>query len=137
MSNIILGRHPCDVNDNIDNPDNPYSLDGISIYNQASSVAIGATQTIVSYTVPAGKTFFVRRVEFSGQNVATYRVQIDSIDIALKRTWFNGNLSDDFNFNFNDEANLSVTENSTISLVVNNFRPMIADFEGRIQGVLA
>lgn len=136
MSSVELGRHPCDVNDNIDNPNNPSSLDGVNIYNEVSSIAIGSTQTVVTYTVPAGKTLFVRRIEFSGKNVATYHVVVDLINVATKRTWFNGNLSDEFNFNFNGEANLSVQENSIISLIVENFRPMLSDFEGRIQGVL-
>ena len=136
MSNVILGRHPCDVNDNIDNPNNPLSLDGINVYNEISSVAIGSTQTIISYTVPPGRTLFVRRIEFSGKNVATYHVTVDTVNIATKRTWFNGNLSDEFNFNFNGEANLTVIENSVLSLTVENFRPMTSDFEGRIQGVL-
>lgn len=96
-----------------------------------ANVASSATATVVTYTVPADKELELQLVEFAGENIATYFIEIDGVKEAQKRTWFGGNLSGEFMFN-----KLLVDELLVVRLRVENFRPTSSDFEGRILGVL-
>lgn len=100
-----------------------------NIYDTAGSVASGSSQNIVTYTVPAGKKFFLSIVEFGGQNIANFEFLLDNVIEAKKRTWFNGPFFGEFFFN-----NLELSAGQKIDLKVENFRPTVADFEGRILG---
>lgn len=104
----------------------------INLYNEALSVASGVIdQSVISYTVPIGRTFYLMLVEFSGENIANWSIFVDNIKIGVKRTYFGNSLWGDFFF-----KNLPVPEGVKIELKVANFRPDPADFEGRILGVL-
>ena len=105
--------------------------DSRNIFNKIFSVASGATASIVSFTVPGGKIFFLDLVEFGGENIANYELFIGNSVEAKKRTYFSGPISGEFFFN-----SFIVDENIKIELKIQNFRPDTADFEGRILGVL-
>ena len=105
--------------------------DSKNIFDTKAAVASGSTISIVSFTVPSGKIFFLDLVEFGGGNIATYELFIGASAEAKKRTYFSGSISGEFFFN-----SFIVNENIKIDLKVENFRPDIADFEGRILGVL-
>ena len=101
----------------------------INVFNDINALASGATNAIVTYTVPSGKTFALELVEFSGENIANYRIYIDSTKVAERRTWFGGDLSGEFIF-----RGYRVQQDKVITLEVNNFRSTTGDFEGRIVG---
>lgn len=107
----------------------------INTYGTAASVASSATVTVVSFTVPVGKVFLLERVEFAGENIANYEVQVDGSPIAKKRTWFGGDISGEFMFDSPSGAPPRYTAGQVIRLRIENFRPSTADFEARIQGV--
>jgi len=113
-------------------PVDPTGVAGVitNIFDETTT-ASASTATIASYTIPSNKEFKINRIEFSGNNIARYFIEINSIKEAQKRTWFGGDLSGDFVFD-----SLLVDENIVISLKVENFRPTSGDFEGRILGVL-
>jgi hypothetical protein len=102
-----------------------------NIFNEISAVASGATVDIVSYTVPAGKSFFLESVEFDGQNVAEFSVEVDGEPIGKRRTHFAGGLSGQSFFGL-----FEIGEAKTVKLKVENHRPSVANFSGRINGVL-
>jgi len=108
----------------------PFNVD-VNIFNAISSVASGATNDIVTYTVPVGKTFALELVEFSGENIANYIIYVDTDIVAYRRTWFGGSISGEFTF-----EGYRIAAGKVITLKVNNFRPSSADFEGRILGGL-
>ena len=111
-------------------------ISAVSTFGTASSVASSATAVVATYTVPVGKTFFLQRVEASGNNIATYSVEAAATEIAKKRTWFGGNISpDDFVFAGPSVKGVEYAAGTTIELKVTNFRPSVGDFEGRILGV--
>jgi len=107
-----------------------------SYFNEALAVASGATQNIISFTVPPTKEFFLQRIEFGGQNVAEYEALLDGSIINRKRTWFNGNLSDQFEFATDSKDGLKLIAGQVLEVRVSNFRPDPANFEARIHGIL-
>jgi len=105
----------------------------VSTYNQVTSVAIGATVQIVSYTVPSGKQSVLQRCPVSGENVARYDLMIDSVTQDTVRTMFGGDLSQMFDFTSGNDSGLVLNAGQTVVIQVYNARPSIADFEARIQ----
>lgn len=108
----------------------------VSEFGHADAVPSGATVTIVSYTVPVAKKFFLQRVEYGGNNVATYELLIDGAVQQRERTWFNGPLSDEMNFSSSPREGLEIASGKIVLVRVENFRPSVGDFEARIHGSL-
>lgn len=104
-----------------------------NIFNEINSLASLAISDIVSYVVPEGKTAILDRIEFSGNNIAIYEVEINSTIEARNRTWFGGDLSGVFEFRSSNSSGIPLSAGDEVVLRVNNFRPSVGDFEGRIQ----
>ncbi|NIQ16878.1 MAG: hypothetical protein GTO02_21595, partial [Candidatus Dadabacteria bacterium] len=75
--------------------------------------------------------FDLYRVEFSGNNIATYSAEIGGVVNAKKRTYFGGNLFGAFPF-----EGLTIAAGQVVRLRVIHSRPLVGDFEGRILGAL-
>lgn len=103
----------------------------VNTYGVASSVASSTPTTVVSYTVPVGKTLLINVIEFSGENIAKYEVDVDAAIEATRRTNFGSDLTGEFSF-----YRLGIAAGSVVRLIVEHPRPGVADFEGRITGVL-
>lgn len=103
----------------------------INEYDEVTGVVPSILTTLVTYTVPVGKSFDLSYVEGSGTNVARYTVVVDGVTISSKRTWWSGPFNAEFEFN-----GYEVSSNSVIQLKVFHTRPMNGDFEARINGVL-
>ncbi len=100
-------------------------------FNQISNVPSGTPTTVVSYTVPVGKTLYLKKAEASGNNRAKFTVKIAGSAEAIKRTWHS-----DFNVEF-DWSNLAVSAGVTILIEVEHNRSATNEFDGRILGSLA
>jgi hypothetical protein len=100
-----------------------------SFFNSITSVASGATSSIITYTVPTGKTAFLQRVSFSGSNIATYSVLLNSTEIDRQRVYFGGDLTKNVDYS----SGIPLASEDVIEIEVYNFRPTSADFESRIQ----
>lgn len=100
-----------------------------NVFNAVSSIASGSNTQVVVYTVPAGKTFFLDLIEFSGQNIATFQVVVNSSVEAQKETYFSGPLYGEFKF-----EKLKFTSGDVIELKVEHQRSETGDFNGRILG---
>jgi hypothetical protein len=109
--------------------------DVVNTYAEANSVAASTAVTVASYTVPIGKSAFLNRVEFGGSNIGIYEVQINAVTEAKRRTWFNGNMSDNFDFVSSTLSGIELSAGDVVRLRVTNIRPTVGDFEGRIQVV--
>lgn len=101
-----------------------------SYFNEIASVAIGASETVISHTVPAGRSQQLLLIEMSGTNIATYDILLNGAQYARKRTYFGGDLAA-----VHDEGNsgIKLTAGDVIEVQVTNFRPYIGAFESRIQ----
>ena len=141
----ILGPSP-DNNELIVNPDGSINVivepvpspnsTVISTYNEVVAVASGATVTIVSYTVPAGKQGILQRCPVSGENVARYDLLINSVKQDTLRTMFGGDLTQMFDFTSGNDSGYVLDAGDVISIQVYNARPLSATFEARIQLLL-
>lgn len=102
----------------------------VNSYSEILSLAGLATATVVLYTVSAGKQLQLKRIDFSGENIAVYSIDINNSIEAKRRTYytnFNGEII------FND---LLLVEGDVIKLIVENKTNMTADFNGNLQGRL-
>lgn len=103
-----------------------------SLYNEANSVASGATVVLNTYTVPALTTAAIEKIELGGGNIAIYEVFVNAVKIDKKRTYFGSNLSTDIIFGISNTS-LLLSAGDVLQVKVTNFRPTVADFESRIQ----
>lgn len=109
------------------------NLSGLQKYGEINSLTSGSETTIISHIAVGGRTTYLQAVSVSGDNIAKYRVKINGLIIETKRTYFGGDL--DKNFNFNGEMNpgLQVSVGDIITVTVEHDRPMVGDFNGKIQ----
>lgn len=104
-----------------------------STFVQSLAVPINATEVLIKYTVPAGKTDYLLKVDVSGSNIATYDILLNGNAFARKRTYFGGDLSQVFNFGDNNANAFKLVAGDILKVQVTNFRPSAGDFEARIQ----
>jgi hypothetical protein len=102
----------------------------INQFSEISSLVKSTLTDIVTYTIPVGKTFYLKMVESSGNNYAEYSVLRGVTKIGSKRS---SELDFNVNLPFHD---LPFNSGEIISVKVIHERPQSGDFEGRIIGVL-
>lgn len=108
----------------------------INQYNEVTGIAMGSSITVVSYTVPVGKTLRLTRIEFSSDSISTFEVDFNGIANAKKRLHYT-HFNDDFEF-LNDQDGLSLTAGTIINVVAtNNSVNGTASFNSNLQGVLS
>lgn len=105
-----------------------------STFNSVSSVPTSVSTLIHSLVVPASPVTFLHKIFVSGQNIATFQVKINSITVDLKRTYFGGSLDLVFDFS-NGSSGLKLSTGDLVEVFVEHQRPMVADFNARIQTV--
>lgn len=99
-----------------------------SKFGEVLSVASGATSLVVSYQMPVGASGFLQSVEMSGDNIATYDIKLNGVTIARKRTGFGGSFCEIADF-----SAMALVSNDLVQIYVFNFRPILGNFEARIQ----
>jgi hypothetical protein len=115
------------------NPTPPVTTTFKTIFNQISSVPASISTLINSYTVPVGKTAKLEKIDISGSNISQYDLLINSILKARKRTYFGASLNDEFNFISPNSNGLVLGAGDIIQIFTIHGRPMLGDFECRIQ----
>ena len=113
----------------------PFPSGGVtpkSIYAEVSSVASATITTVATYTVPVGKKATLERISMSGQNIATYTAEVNAVAVDKKRTWFNGPMSEEMNFITSSGGSIQLVAGDIVRLRVIHGRPMVADFNARI-----
>lgn len=103
----------------------------VNEYNEVTLVASNARTSIVTYTVPIGKEFYLKRVEFATGNVSTIELEIDAIIEAKAYTWWTS-----FNNSFQFDDGIKIIGGKKIELFGEHNRPTVCSFSGRIFGVL-
>lgn len=110
--------------------------DLIDNYSEISSLVKDVETLILIYTVPIGKTFYLDRVQVSGENIADYRIYVDASKIARGYTYFGASLSHDFVFSKSQSVGKYIAASSVLEVKVIHSRPTSADFNARIVGIL-
>lgn len=109
----------------------------LSIYNGMDSIAMGATVTILTYTVPSGLTLYLNKVLVSSSGIATMDLEFDTIINARKRisyTSFNETFDYSLNGNIGGFKLVSGTILSVVGTNLSQTGP--SDFNATLQGVL-
>lgn len=105
----------------------------LSIFSEALSVISGSTTQISSYTVPSGKTSLIQRIEMSGQNIARFQVSVNGVVRGTLRTYFGGSVNTTFDFVTGQNNGFSVSAGDIVSVSVLHNRPVLGNFEARMQ----
>lgn len=123
-----------DGTDTLDvNPDGSLNVHTIfdgdisSSYNEVTSVASSVPTTLVTYT--AGISGKLKLVDVAGTNIAMYELLLNATVIDKRYTYFGNSLN--ATFEFGDGLSLSIAD--TLLVRVTHLRPMLGDFNGRIQ----
>lgn len=105
-------------------------------FDEAPSVPSLGTETLLSYTVPAGKNFFFRSAKVSGSNYAVYTLRIAGVVKEKCRT-HDGSLEGRFLFESTSAKDgVMVPAGAVVEILVYNFRPWPGEFEATIFGKL-
>lgn len=121
------------INVTLQNSSDPQNV--IQVFGSSSSVPAGSETAVASYTVPVGKRAELQRVEFSGENIAVYRLYAGATLIAERHTYFGGDLSGTMEFLGSSEDGPSYPAGTVLSLKVEHGRPTLAPFSARIQAL--
>jgi hypothetical protein len=102
----------------------------INLFNDVSAIAPSVQTNLISYTVPITRSFALEFVEVSGENIAYYSVELNTVKIADARTSFTG-FNHKFLFN-----NLELIESDNLVIKVIHTRLSASNHSARIMGVL-
>lgn len=104
---------------------------GISLYNEITGIAIGASSVILTYTVPPGQQFSLDQVLVSSDSLSTIEIEIDgSTNTKGRISYMEYNLSFDY-------KTLEIASGIVINLIAtNNSLQGVASFNATLQGVL-
>jgi hypothetical protein len=101
----------------------------VSKYSEITAVASGSQINVVTYTVPAGMTAFVQKINVAATNIGIFEVLINGIVQDKGYTYFSGGMN--LVFDFKEGLPLVATDNVVVRAVSN--RPDPSNFNGRIQ----
>lgn len=105
----------------------------ISTYNEITAVVASALTTVATFTAPVGKTTYLQWCSAGGNNIASFQVEINGTTIDKRRTYFGSALTTDFEFKGSAESGIELAVGDVVRIRVIHERPMVGDFEGRIQ----
>ena len=100
-------------------------------FNEDAAIELNNPTTLVSYTVPAGKVFYLDQIIVSGESYGKFTVKIDAVENKVKRSSWG-----DFNVEVNYNS-FKVLAGKVILLEVNNNGEDTAPYEGTIEGRLS
>lgn len=105
----------------------------VSNYSEITDVAIGATETVLTYIVPLGKKLSLTRADVSGDCIGTFEIQFNNFTNSKKRLHYT-HFNDSFNY---ETTNYLLSAGTTITIVItNNSRDFIGSFNCNLQGSL-
>lgn len=139
-SHVIVDNTPLDVNVTNTVNVNVVPLTGsvvASRFDEALAVASGATQTILTYTVPPTKVAYLLRAEMSGTTIGTYNVLINGVEFARSRTYWSGDFVGHIEIGTSPEDAYKVVAGDVVEIQVTNIRPVSNDYEARLQYIEA
>lgn len=103
----------------------------ISIYNEVTGIAIGASQLVLTYTVPGGQTLTLSRVQFSSDSNSTVEIDFNGVTNGKRRLYYTY-----FNTDFVYE-NLILAAGTVINVMATNQSTQsVANFSATLQGAI-
>lgn len=109
----------------------------LSTYSEVDSVAMGASVTILTYTVPVGLTLYLNKVLVSSSGIATMDLEFDATINARKRISYTS-FNETFDYSLNGNIGGFKLVSGTVLVVIgtNLSQTGPADFNATLQGVL-
>ena len=104
-----------------------------NFFGSVNGVPANVETQIVQYTVPAGKRAVIVRAEYSGEQIGLYKVYIDNIQQAARRTHHGIGLTGQFEFTDAISSGMIAPSGSTVKITVVHGRPGLGQFDARIQ----
>jgi hypothetical protein len=104
------------------------ALGELNIFEEDLTVASAATVAIIDYTVPANRTFRIRKIYCAGGNRGRFEVEISGVKEAEKRTYYTY-----FDTSF-DFENIEVTAGETIKIYAENLGSSTACYNSNLRG---
>jgi len=101
-------------------------------FNEDAAIELNDPTTLVSYTVPDGKVFYLDHIEASGESYGKFTAKINGSLNKVKRSSWGDGFNVEFNYN-----SFKVTAGQVILLEVNNCGEDTAPYEGTIEGRLS
>lgn len=106
-----------------------------NFFGSITGVPANVETQIVQYTVPAGKRAVIIRAEYSGEQIGLYKVYVDNIQQAARRTHHGIGLTGQFEFTDSISSGLVIPAGATVKVTVVHSRPGLGQFDSRIQVV--
>lgn len=108
-----------------------------NIYSEVSAIASGIETTVLTYTVPAARSFFLDRIHVEGENISDYKVKVNGSVIGRRKTYFT-NYAHDFDFGVDvpESSGLELAGGDVLLVTATHNRPGTSDFWSRAQGLL-
>jgi hypothetical protein len=104
----------------------------ISAYNEITNVAMGSSATVLTYTVPTGKTLSISRVLMSSDSIGIIEVDIAGSANAKGRFSYTA-----YNIDFEYDG-YQIASGTVITVVATNSSLQgVASFNATLQGTLA
>jgi hypothetical protein len=104
-----------------------------NFFGSVTGVPANIETQIVQYVVPPGKRAVIVRAEYSGEQIGLYKVYIDNIQQAARRTHHGIGLTGQFDFTDAISSGMIAPGGSTVKITVVHNRPGLGQFDGRIQ----
>lgn len=120
------------INVDISGPATPTLIK--SLFNSITAVPSATPTTLITYTVPGGKTGRLERIEVSGDNIAQYDFFINAALNGRKRSEFT-ELNETFEFSSSTDMGIPLATGDTVVVKVTHNRPFVGAFEARLQTV--
>jgi hypothetical protein len=102
----------------------------INLYDESLAVPAAILTNVISYTIPIAKKFYLNLIQVSGENVASFTIDLNGTTIDKKRTYFT-----EYNMEFYFKS-LKLIAGDILKVKVYHTRPMAADFNAKILGDL-
>lgn len=102
-------------------------------YNKITNVVDLVKTSIASHIAELGKKTYLQFISVSGDNYAEYYVEVDGVEIDLRRTSFGGPISESFEFEAYSENGLEISPGQRVEVFVEHCRPDVGSFNSRIQ----
>lgn len=104
-----------------------------SFYSEAQGISSGTEASVLSYTVPSGKAFYLQRINVAGDNRAEYKVKVNGQTMDRKFTSLL-QFNETFDFHSGTQAGLLFSAGTTISVTAKHSNTGTGVFNVRLQG---
>lgn len=111
------------------------SYNNIIQYDEIVNVAMGATETVLSFTVPNTGTFYLTRINFSGDCISEFDLQINGSVNAKQRLYYT-KFNSIFDYTSSSIPGYNLIGGTIINVIVTNYSLQgVGSFNATLEGI--